>query len=385
MSAVSKAKVAIEKCGTYGPAAVGAAMDALLARLGGIEKFVKPGMRVFVKPNLLLAVAPNKACTTHPEILIAVIRRLQKAGAEVSFGDLPGGFHAGSTRNVHQVCEMSRVAEATGAELVTLEKHGFKLVNIPGAKKMKQIHAPRRLYQADAIINVCKLKTHMQAMMTCAVKNMFGMTTTQDRLIAHRFSSYRDFSEALVDIYSGLPKPALNIADAVIGMEGTGPTQGTPVKLGYLLGSADAVALDAVAAAAIGFQAHEIWTLEVARRRGIGTARLQDIEIVGERLEAVKKKVKRPSSAIFMLMPFVTNPFNELTKVRPYIIRADCEACKKCAEVCPGKAITFPDRAGVIDNNRCLLCFCCHEICPYGAVDIKRPFLVKIAERFQTR
>lgn len=379
---MSKTKVAIAKCGSYVPAEVGAAVDTLLARLGGIEKFVKPGMRVFVKPNLLLAASPNKACTTHPEVLIAVIKRLQAAGAEVSFGDLPGGFHAGSTRNVHRTCEMTQVAEATGAELVTIEKHGFKEIVIPGAKKMKRIHAPLRLDEADVIVNVCKIKTHMQTMMTGAMKNMFGMTTTQDRIVAHRFSGYRDFSEALVDIYSGLPKPSLNIADAVIGMEGTGPSQGRPVKLGYLLGSEDAVALDTVAAAAIGFRPEEIAMIESARRRGVGTARLQDIEITGDSLDSVKKRVRRPSSAVFMMMPVLTNPFNELTKVQPYIAAKECKACKKCAEVCPGNAISFPKHSGVIDERRCILCYCCHEICPYSAVELKKPILVKLAERF---
>jgi len=82
-------------------------------------------------------------------------------------------------------------------------------------------------------------------------------------------------------------------------------------------------------------------------------------------------------------MPVLTNPFNEMTKVRPYIVRNKCKACKKCAEVCPGAAIDFPRKYGLIDDKRCILCFCCHEICPYDAVDIKKPLLVHIAERFQ--
>jgi ferredoxin len=269
----------------------------------------------------------------------------------------------------------------TGAELVTLEKFGFKQIDIPDGKKVKMIHAPRYLDEVDAIVNVCKLKTHMQTMMTCALKNWFGLTTQQDRLLAHKNTRYEDFAEALVDIYSALPKPALSIADAVIGMEGTGPSQGLPVKLGFMLASDDAIALDTVAATAIGFQPREIGTIEAARRRGYCATRMREIELLGAPLESVKKKIKRPSSAIFMLMPVLTNPFNELTKVRPYVIRDKCKVCKKCAEVCAGDAITFPGKYALINDKKCVLCFCCHEICPYDAVDIKKPLLVKIAEK----
>jgi uncharacterized protein (DUF362 family)/NAD-dependent dihydropyrimidine dehydrogenase PreA subunit len=300
----------------------------------------------------------------------------------VSFGDLPGGFYAGGTARVHEATAMTRVAEATGAELVTIEKFGFKQLDIPDGKKMKMIHAPRYLEQVDAIVNVCKLKTHMQTMMTCALKNTFGLVTQQDRLIAHKNTRYEDFAEALVDIYSALPKPVLNIADAVIGMEGTGPSQGTPVKLGFLLASEDAVALDTVAATAIGFQPREIGTIESARRRGISGTRLREIEMRGVPLDSIKKKVRRPSSAIFMLMPMLTNPFNELTKVKPYVIRDKCKVCKKCAEVCAGDAITFPGKYAYINDRKCVLCYCCHEICPHDAIDLKKPFLVNIAERF---
>ncbi len=383
MCGMASKTVSIAKCETYRPETVRAALESLLANLGGIGKFIRPGMKVLVKPNLLLAAAPARACTTHPDFLIETIKLLQEAGATVSFGDLPGGFYAGGTTRVHDKTEMTRVADATGAELVLLEKYGFRRIEIPNGKKVRLIHAPRYLDDADAIVNVCKLKTHMQTMMTCALKNWFGLVTQQDRLLAHRNSKYEDFAEALVDIYSALPKPALNLADAVIGMEGTGPSQGAPVKLGFLLASDDATALDTVAAAAIGFHPREIGTIEAARRRGFPATRLTDIDIRGDSLDSVKKKVRKPSSAVFTLMPVLTNPFNELTKVRPFIIRNKCKACKKCAEVCPGAAIDFHGKFGVIDDKRCILCFCCHEICPHDAVDIKKPLLVHLAERFQ--
>lgn len=376
---MARSVVALKRCSSYAPEAVDAALCSLLGELGGIERFIRPGARIFVKANLLLAAEPDRACTTHPEVLIATIKSLQRAGADVSFGDLPGGFHVGNTQKIHETTMMSRVAEATGARLVVLEKYGFKRIEIPDAKFIDHIHVPKYLDETDGVVSVSKLKTHMQTLLTGAVKNLFGLTTTQDRLRAHKLSRYSDFAEAVVDIFSALP-PVLNIIDAVVGMEGTGPSQGTPVRLGFLVGSADAVAADTVAAVATGFHPREIGTIEAARRRGLGAARMGDIELRGDSPDSVKKKIRRPSTAVLLLMPVLAAPFTDLTKVRPVIEPVKCENCKKCAEVCPAQAIHFSEKSGKIDDGRCMMCFCCHEICPHGAVGLKKPIIVKIAE-----
>ncbi|HOX28211.1 MAG TPA: DUF362 domain-containing protein, partial [bacterium] len=279
----------------------------------------------------------------------------------------------------HSAAGMVRVAEETGAELAVLEKSGFKKIDIPNGKRVRSIHRAAILDEVDAVVNVCKLKTHMQTLMTGAMKNMFGLTTSQDRIIAHRNSGYVPFSEAIVDIFSAMP-PKLNIMDAVVGMDGTGPAQGTPRRFGFLLASGDAVALDTVAAVALGFRPDEIAMIESARKRNLGASRLSQINIVGDSLSSVKIKARRPSSAISFLLPFVTNSYNELTKVRPVINKDKCKACGKCGAVCPAEAISFPGKSARIDDGRCLLCYCCHEICPHDAVDLNKSFLVKIAE-----
>ncbi len=347
-----------------------------------MENFVKPGSRVFVKPNLLLAADPDRAATTHPEVLIAVINELRQLGATVFFGDLPGGFHVGGTAVIQQQTGMKYVAEQTGAELVTLEKSGFREIAIPGGKRLKSIHVPRFLDEVDTVISVCKLKTHMQTLFTGAVKNMFGLTTTQDRINAHRFSKYEEFAQAVVDIFSVLT-PALSIMDAVVGMEGTGPSRGSPVKLGFLAASADAVALDTVACSAVGFKPREIGTIKDARSRGLGAGGIRDINMRGAGIESISHTIKRPSSAVFLLMSAFAGPFTEITKVRPEIIEKKCTACGKCAEVCPAAAIAFNGSAGRIDDDKCLLCFCCHEICPHGAVGLNKPILVRSWEIFK--
>ena len=53
------------------------------------------------------------------------------------------------------------------------------------------------------------------------------------------------------------------------------------------------------------------------------------------------------------------------------------KGCKKCFDHCPVKAITMtPTKKGGIpkakfDYNKCIRCYCCQELCPFGLVRVK--------------
>ena len=47
------------------------------------------GKKVLLKPNILADVPPERAVTTHPEILRAAIRLVQKLGGTAYVGDSP--------------------------------------------------------------------------------------------------------------------------------------------------------------------------------------------------------------------------------------------------------------------------------------------------------
>lgn len=377
---MDKSLVAITRCGSYSKAEVGSAVDRLIDGIGGLEKSLRPGMKVLVKPNLLLASAPEKAITTHPAVMTAIIKRLMDFGCHVSFGDLPGGFHVASTKKVHKICGMEDVAKETGAELVTLEKYGFVEREIIDGVTLKLVHVSKFLEEVDAIVNVCKVKTHMQSKFTGAVKNMFGMVTTQDRLVAHRHAGVEEFSNALLDIFS-VTTPVLNFADGIVGMEGTGPSQGSPVELGFLGASTDAVALDTVLVTLMGMSPREIGTIEAARARKMGATRMREIALAGDSLEPLVKKVKRPSGAVAAMIPFMSSIMTEMFAVKPEINKKACKKCRTCVEVCPNNAVSFSGKHFEIHESRCLKCFCCHEMCPHDAVDVKKPLVVKIVEK----
>ena len=91
------------------------------------------------------------------------------------------------------------------------------------------------MQNADYIIDFCKLKTHGMVGLSCAVKNMFGCVPGTNKPEYHyRFPGEADFSDMLIDL-NEYAKPVLSIVDAVVGMEGNGPTNGTPRFVGAVI------------------------------------------------------------------------------------------------------------------------------------------------------
>jgi ferredoxin len=58
---------------------------------------------------------------------------------------------------------------------------------------------------------------------------------------------------------------------------------------------------------------------------------------------------------------------------RPVISQDLCRGCMSCVDNCAAKAITVEKDMAVIDGSKCIRCYCCHELCPFGAVEIKDP------------
>ena len=168
--------VALAACKSYEDAEVSAALETAVTAAGGLD-WVTPGMRVALKLNLVSAMKPEEAATVHPAVVCALVRMLQARGAHVVLGDSPGGlYNAAHLQRVYDVTGL-RAAEALGAEL----NGDFSVcsVSYPEAVQARSFTETAYLRNADAIIDVCKLKTHGMMGMTNAVKNFFGIMTTK--------------------------------------------------------------------------------------------------------------------------------------------------------------------------------------------------------------
>ena len=333
--------------------------------LGGIERFVHKNQKVLLKPNMLSAKAPERGITTHPLILEVLIKMLEPLGVEIWIGDSPSGAVKG----------IRRYWENTGY-LELSKRTGVRLINFEADEKVQKTihgrtyHFAKSVFDADVVINLPKFKTHGFSLFTGAIKNCFGTLPGFQKAQFHKLYPHpENFSRMLVEIFSCV-RPALNLMDGVLGMQGNGPATGDLRNVGLILASADGVALDAVASHIMGFKENEIDMIRIGAESGLGESRLQQIEILGESLNSVRfDDFSLPSNRLIKLVPqFLVRWLSRFVWVRPRADLEKCTGCGICAQSCPVAAIKMVDGVPVTDYRLCINCLCCNESCPESAV-----------------
>jgi len=377
--------VSVTPLSEYDPTLAREALIKVLDPIGGLD-FIKAGMTVVVKANLVSAMKPEKSATTHPVLLSALIELIKERSPEkIIIGDSPGGlYNAPSLARVYSVTGM-RELEGEGVYLNDDFSEASAVYS--EAKILNTFTYTAYLDKADVIINFCKLKSHGMMGMSCAAKNMFGTIPGFIKPEYHyRFPNYSDFADMIVDLDEYF-HPILSIADAVVGMEGNGPTAGTPKPMGCILASHSPHNLDMIAARLIGFSPFEIPILEAAHRRGLVPDSVEEVKLFGdieplivpdfERVEEHRSiefggDGKSPVKRLFSKIA------GAILKTKPVLKESLCVGCGVCRDICPAKAIVIEDKKAVIDRAKCIRCFCCQEFCPKSAMKVKRTLIAKV-------
>jgi uncharacterized protein (DUF362 family)/NAD-dependent dihydropyrimidine dehydrogenase PreA subunit len=368
--------VALVRCGSYEPAEVRRAVAGALALVGGLDAVVAPGSKVLLKPNLLSAKEPDRAITTHPLVLEALIEAVRAAGGVPSVGDSPGGAIRGVER-VWRNTGMLELAERTGVELVSFEAAGSTEL----AGRLRSYMIARPVIDADVVVNVPKMKTHVLTLYTGCLKNMYGAIPGFGKGRLHSIVPRPvPFARHVVDVYR-LVRPGLHVMDAVVAMEGDGPSGGAPRRVGAILAGTDGVAVDAVATALMGYR-DAVPTVRIAAREGLGEGRLEAIDLVGEPLDAFDLSGFRlPRTAFLNLVPtFVVRALRPWIWTWPQMSKEwGCigAACGLCVRSCPVEAISMTADGPVVDRRACVECLCCHEVCPEQAVRVRLSWLAR--------
>ena len=379
--------VRLECGGTRGEnreAACRAALRQVLAPFGGLA-WVKPGMRIAVKANLVSAMKPERAATTHPMLLRVLTEALVRRGASVVVGDSPGGtYAAGHLNAVYRACGLAAVEEAGG----TLNRNfAQREADLPDARVAKHITYTAYLDDADAIISFCKLKSHGMLALSAATKNLFGAIPGTIKPEYHyRYPDPMDFAGMLIDLNEHF-RPRLYLVDAVVAMEGNGPTAGTPRPFGALLAGTNPHRIDLLCASLIGLKPENVPTLRAAAERGLTPLDPAQLCVAGDAAAFACPDFRIVQHGTGTDFGARGGTFGRLLgktaalalRTRPGLKRALCVGCGVCRDVCPAHAITIANGRAHIDRGRCIHCFCCQEFCPRGAMQVHRTVIARIA------
>jgi len=363
----------------------------LLAPLGGMENFVKPGTKVVLKLNLVCPTKGHTLAYTQAEIFRAVAELALDCGALVSCGDSPGMSNAA---RVATIAGIAPVAAQLGVPVIEFTPQEIHDEN----RLFKTVRLAKELLEADTVINLPRLKTHSQMILTAAVKNLFGAVIGPEKFSWHyrAGNDYLTFARMIYEICMAV-HPALHIVDAIRSMHGMGPTDGIPCESNFLAASTDPVALDATLMRILGRNPEDLYTIQAATAAGDTAWRDTEISGVNDLTSLKPARWLWPQSQTLAMinpklvkyLPLVTaDDLRRWSAVYPSVDNRKCVQCGRCANICSVKAITVnrPAENGqrvsgdklIFDHQKCIRCYCCHELCPEHALRLQGGWLGKL-------
>ena len=322
------------------------------------------GRNVLIKPNVLRASGAEESIVTHPEVLRAVVGKVETMEpASIVVGDNPGLFNYGANEECFR---STGLMEAAGGYYRNI---GNDSRRVPFNKDfMSEVIVSRAVLDADVIISLPKFKTHGLTVMTGAIKNSYGFLAGAQKAMLHRAAgSPERFHEVVVDVFR-LRVPDLFIVDAVVGMEGNGPASPDLRHIGLILASDNAVAVDAVIATMMGCEPGRLRFLQKAKEAGLGDYDLAGIEVIGELKRLKHFRLPLVGGEAITGNKAVQELIHNRTIVRPAADPSLCSHCGTCVDHCPVSALSFHDDLPVVEGDKCIACFCCQEICPEQAI-----------------
>ena len=258
--------------------------------IGGFSKFVKKGSSVLVKPNLVGG-DPVPGTMTDIKVVKAVCDLAHEAGAsKVMVGD---SCHVGGDTTAYaENMGYFDILKGTPYEFIDLKKGETKTLEVNG-DVIDELKVWKILDEIDTIINVPVMKTHMHVKVTLATKNVKGLLHDLSKRKMHEAG----IEDALVDLAKVL-RGDLNIIDGIVGSEGRAPSWGDPKPMGLILAGADPIALDVVTSEIMCIDPKEIQYLNRAGQEGIGVADLEQIKVLGEKIQDVKSPFELPPTGL---------------------------------------------------------------------------------------
>ncbi len=271
---------AAEKAPTILSIAKGEAYSALVTRvlapLGGMQQFVRPGDRVVVKPNIGWDRSPEQAANTHPQVVKAVVAQALEAGAKRV---LVFDRTCNEQRRCYANSGIEQAIQALDnprAVIEHIDQRKFIPVDIAKGKALTRWEIYKEALDCDCYINLPVAKHHGLSRLTLGLKNSMGV------IGGNRGSLHHDLGQSLADLATVI-RPKLTIIDATRILLRNGPQGGDlndVRKTDTLIASADPVAADAYATTLFALSPDAIESTVAAYNMGLGEMHLERMQVV---------------------------------------------------------------------------------------------------------
>jgi len=360
------------KASTYNEDELKPAVFELLEKCIGGQ--IAVGARVLVKPNFLLPAKPESAILTHPGIVAAACEYALGQGAQVLVADSP------ATGSFNRLLKKGGFKQALGN--MGIEVRPFKeTVAVDIGEPFGKIDLAREALEADLVINLAKLKTHSQMLMTLGVKNLFGCVVGLEKPQWHLRSGVdRDlFARLLVQIHYAV-NPAVTLVDGILALEGDGPGKGgRPRQVGVLAAGRDAAAVDAAICSMLQLDPARLPTHRAAAARGLAAG---SADIRGD-FKTVADFQFPDQGAVTFGPDFFKGFVRSHVLQKPVADHGRCRLCAECWTICPAGAVFESGQSVAFDYGNCIRCYCCVEVCPYGALAARMPKVGRVLEKLR--
>lgn len=349
----------------------------------GILSAAKPGVPVVIKPNLFAPSPFHTGRTSDPRIVEGICRRLLAEGLTPVIAEGSGCHYSG--KYIFKTTGYRRLADTLGVDLVDLNVDAFEPLALAGVDM--EVGYARTLLEAPVIINVPKVKTHIQAGVSLSMKNLMGGLSKPGRVAFH-FSDLHQSIPALSRTLLDRGQQVFCIADGIVSMEGNGPFTGDARPTGFVLGARDPLTADLGLCHMMGFPPR---TIEHVRNAcalfGVDAAGLDEWAAAQRTFNFQGAKSRKTSRAFSSWGTWVAHlPVVDLVLygmgVKPFVKglmgrevatldEPRCVGCLRCLDVCPMDCFTRDNGAVAIDTDRCAGCVICVEFCPEGALSMR--------------
>jgi uncharacterized protein (DUF362 family) len=259
---------------------------------GNLEPLLMSGLRTFgldvrnrsvlLKPNLVDYI-PGDAINTHPMLVVSAAECFRRLGAKsVVVAEGPG--HQRDTQLLLSASGLQKPLRYLGIDFVDLNRDRIVPVKLLAHfSDLGRLWLPRTLLEADFVVSMPKLKTHHWSGVSLSLKNMFGVVPGAKYGWPKNILHWKGIQDCVVDICATVQIHFV-IADGVVAMEGNGPLNGTPRRLGKIVLADDPVAADATCARLMGINPNGVPHIRETALF-LGNAVPHAIEQLGEHLE----------------------------------------------------------------------------------------------------